>query len=99
MHSLCRATVADAATANSMQIADVALLGNGFGGTLAGPVEQPKITGIVKNADGTITVTWTGGGTLEAATSVSGPYSSVTGATSPFTVTPPSSAMFGRIVK
>jgi hypothetical protein len=88
-----------AKAANSMQIADVALLGAGFGGTLAAPAEQPKITGIVKNANGSITLTWTGGGTLQTATTVNGPYSSVTGATSPFTVTPPSSVMFGRIMK
>jgi hypothetical protein len=92
-------TVADAATANSMQIADVELLGNGFGGAVAGPVVPPNITGIVKNTDGTITLTWTGGGTLEAATSVSGPYAPVAGATSPYTFTPTASALFGRIKK
>ena len=90
-------TVADNATANSMQIADVALLGNAFGGTVAAPAAQPKITSIVKNADGTMTITWTGGGSLEAATSITGPFQAVPGATSPYTFTPQAPVMFGRI--
>jgi hypothetical protein len=87
-------TVAAPASANSMQVADVEL----FGFVTAIPASaQPKITGIVKNADGTVTLTWTGGGTLEAATSVSGPYAPVAGATSPYTFTPAAPVLFGRI--
>jgi hypothetical protein len=56
-----------------------------------------KIDGIVKNADGTITITWTGGGTLEAAAAVTGPWQDVTGATSPYTFTPTSVMLYGRI--
>jgi len=59
--------------------------------------DQPRITRIVENADGTITVEWAGGGTLQAATSILGPWQDVTGATSPYTFTPEAPIMFGRI--
>lgn len=41
----------------------------------------PTITGITPGADGKITITWTGGGQLEAAASLSGPWGPVAGAT------------------
>jgi len=49
----------------------------------------PQFTSVVRNANGSITITWTGTGTLQTATAVTGPWSDVTGATSPFTYTPP----------
>lgn len=58
---------------------------------------QPKFTSIVKNADGTITVTWEGGGTLQAGATVLGPWQDVTGATSPYTLTPTAQMLFGRL--
>ncbi|MEW6159771.1 MAG: hypothetical protein AB1813_20260 [Verrucomicrobiota bacterium] len=63
------------------------------------PAERPKITSIRRNANGTITVEWTGGGKLESATSITGPWAEVTGASSPYTFTPPAgvSVLFGRI--
>jgi PA14 domain len=72
---------------------------NDFKITPMGTGGQPEFTSIVKNANGTITLTWTGGGTLQMSTTVTGPYTDVAGATSPFTVTPPSAVMFGRIRK
>ena len=62
-------------------------------------VEPPKFTSIKANQDGTITVTWTGGGTLQAAQTVNGSYQDVTGATSPHTFTPDTPMLFGRIRK
>jgi len=59
---------------------------------------QPKFTSIVKNADGSLTITWEGGGTLQAAESVLGPWTDVT-STSPYTVTPTQPILFGRIKK
>jgi len=59
---------------------------------------QPKITSIVKNANGSITITWEGGGTLQAAESVLGPWQDVT-SSSPYTVTPTQNILFGRIKK
>jgi hypothetical protein len=56
-----------------------------------------KIDGIVKNADGTITITWTGGGTLQAAEAVTGPWQDVTGATSPYTFAPTAAMLYGRV--
>jgi len=41
----------------------------------------PTITGITPGADGKVTITWTGGGQLEAAASVDGPWGPVAGAT------------------
>ena len=61
--------------------------------------EQPEFTSIKKNADGSITVEWTGGGTLQAAPAVTGPWQDVTGATSPYTFQPTEAMLFGRIKK
>jgi len=41
----------------------------------------PTITGIKPGADGKVTITWTGGGQLEAAASLSGPWAPIAGAT------------------
>jgi len=57
----------------------------------------PKFTGIVRNADGSLTITWTGGGTLQAAPAVTGPWQDVTGATSPYTLTPTGGQLYGRL--
>lgn len=86
------ANVANNATANSMQIAEVEFLG-----TVTIPT--PKITGLTKNADGSLTLEWTGGGTLQAAPAVTGPWQDVAGATSPYKLSPSEAAMFGRIKK
>ena len=59
--------------------------------------EPPKITSITKVAGGNVTITWTGGGTLEAAASVTGPWQAVTGASSPYTFAPSQAQLFGRI--
>jgi len=66
-----------------------------FNGAL--PVEAPKFTRIARNPDGSITIEWTGGGTLEAATSITGPWQAVTGAASPFKFAPTGSQQYGRI--
>lgn len=59
--------------------------------------EPPRFTSIRLNPDRTITIEWSGGGTLQAAPSVTGPWVDVTGATSPFTFTPTEQMQFGRI--
>ena len=58
---------------------------------------QPQITGIRRNTDGTITIEWTGGGVLQAGPTVLGPWEDVAGATSPYTFTPQTGILFGRI--
>ena len=64
------------------------------------PLEvRPKITSMVKNEDGTVTLTWTGGGTLQASPTVNGPWQDIAGATSPFTFAPTEAQLFGRIRK
>jgi hypothetical protein len=63
------------------------------------PVERPQITKVQVNGDGTITIEWTGGGTLQATTDlVNGPWQDVTDI-SPYTFTPDPGVpmMFGRI--
>ncbi|MDH7504077.1 MAG: hypothetical protein QHJ82_15375, partial [Verrucomicrobiota bacterium] len=59
----------------------------------------PQFTSIKVNANGTITVEWTGGGTLEVTTSLTPPvqWMAVPGATSPYTFMPTEKMMFGRI--
>jgi hypothetical protein len=63
------------------------------------PDEQPEFTSIQKNANGSITIEWIGGGTLQAAPTVTGPWENVAGATSPYTFTPDQASLFGRIIR
>jgi hypothetical protein len=77
------------------------------GGFLSSPVAlpvppqvqtaTPQFTSITKSADGSITIQWTGGGTLQAGAAVTGPWQDVTGATSPYNFKPTSAVLFGRI--
>ncbi|MCL4179941.1 MAG: hypothetical protein KJ072_19620, partial [Verrucomicrobia bacterium] len=62
------------------------------------PALPPEITGISVNANGSITITWTGGGTLQAAPALTGPWDNIVG-TSPYTFTPnpANPVLFGRI--
>ena len=59
----------------------------------------PNFTKITRNANGSITVEWTGGGTLQATASLNPPvvWQDVTGATSPYTFSPTAPMLFGRI--
>jgi hypothetical protein len=59
--------------------------------------DKPNFSGIKANANGSITITWTGGGTLQASPSVTGPWQDVAGATSPYTFTPTTQMLFGRL--
>lgn len=59
------------------------------------PTEPPKFTGI-KLADGSITIEWTGGGTLQSAAAVTGPWQNVTGA-SPLKVNPSERMLLYRL--
>jgi hypothetical protein len=60
---------------------------------------QPVITGITVGAGGAITVTWTGGGVLEATDSLTTPNWQTVATSSPATLTPPagSTELYGRI--
>jgi hypothetical protein len=60
---------------------------------------EPVIESFTHNSDGSLTVTWSGGGTLQAASAVNGPWQDVTGATSPYNFKPTGSPLFGRIKK
>jgi archaellum component FlaG (FlaF/FlaG flagellin family) len=48
---------------------------------------------------GNLNFTWSGGGTLQSSTNVSGPYSDITGSSSPWTVTPDGTHKFYRVRK
>ena len=48
-------------------------------------------------AAGNITIEWTGGGTLQKADAITGPWADVAGATSPRTVQPTGAGAFYRI--
>jgi hypothetical protein len=56
-----------------------------------------RFTKTTRNADGSITIEWTGGGTLQAAGAVTGPWQDVAGATSPYTFRPTTATLFGRV--
>jgi len=60
------------------------------------PPSNPTITGIRLNANGSITVEWTGG-VLEVAETLNGTYVPLPAATSPYTITPDANARFARV--
>jgi len=68
---------------------------------VAAPTERPMFTKTTLNANGSLTLEWTGGGALEASPSLTGPWAPIAGATSPFTFTPDPAVgqLFGRIVR
>jgi hypothetical protein len=95
----------------SIQIQATTVSPWGFGGTQRAPIDavqlvptssvvQPVIESVTRNADGSLTVTWSGGGSLQAATSLpAGQWQDIPNSKSPFTFKPASSPLFGRIKK
>jgi hypothetical protein len=61
-------------------------------------VVGPRLT-IVRNGDGTVTVSWPGGGTLQQSTDLNSPsnWMSIIGQTSPYTTTPSGTQRFFRV--
>ena len=57
--------------------------------------EQPKLT--ISIASGKVTINWTGGGTLEKASQLIGPWNSVTGATSGYQTPASETSAFYRV--
>jgi hypothetical protein len=86
---------ASVATADGLKLFDAAV--DWLLGGQVVPPPKPQFTKIAKNADGTITIEWTGAGALEAAAAVTGPWQAVPGATSPYTFRPTATMLFGRI--
>jgi hypothetical protein len=84
-------TVANATGANSMQIADVELLGF-VGGTLAVGPNLPAMS--IDTTAGVTKITYTG--TLQSSATANGTYTDVTGATSPYTVITTTGSQFYR---
>ncbi len=64
----------------------------------AAPVEM-KITKWTHNTDGSFTIEWTGGGVLQMAPSVTGPWADVAAATSPYNFKSSVNPQFARIIK
>ncbi len=58
----------------------------------------PQFSSIVLNANGSITLTWTGGGRLQSTGALGTTWTDVPGAASPFTFTPTARQLFGRLV-
>ena len=85
-------TVANATSANSMQIADIELLGSLTGANANLKFPANKIT--TSLAAGKLTLTYAG--VLQSATTVKGTYADVANAKSPFVVTPSAAAVFYR---
>jgi hypothetical protein len=63
------------------------------------PVIQTDITMTVTLAGGNVAVSWVGGGTLQQADAVVGPWSPVPAATSPYTVAPSGNGKFFRVAR
>lgn len=63
-----------------------------------GPGEQPAFTRVTKGATG-VTLEWTGGGTLQTAPSITGPWQDVANAASPYTLSTTGPALFAQIKK
>lgn len=98
-------------TADSIRVVATTTSPHGYSGTPRAPINAiqlvlssgappPVFTGFTRNTDGSLTITWTGGGSLQVTTDLgSGVWQTVTGATSPYTFTPEAPMMFGRIVQ
>jgi len=71
-------------------------LQGGFWATPA-TASTPVLIHIRLNGDGTITLEWNGGGTLQAAPTVLGAWQDVASAASPYTFTPTLPAFFVRV--
>ena len=61
--------------------------------------QPPRITSITRNSNGTVTVTWTGGGSLVASSNIMTPSSTwpVVATSSPYTTTPTGTQMYFRV--
>lgn len=59
------------------------------------PAAGPQLS--VTSANGNVTIQWSGGGTLESAAAITGPWTPVPNATSPFTAQATGSAAFYRV--
>jgi len=62
-----------------------------------GSAPSLKFSSIVRNADGTVTLTWDGSAKLTASPDVNGTYTPVAGAKSPFTFKPTEAHLFGKL--
>ncbi len=58
--------------------------------------ERPRLTATIQT-DNTVKIEWSGGGDLEGATAVTGPWNAIAGAASPYTATVDSPARFFRV--
>jgi hypothetical protein len=99
--------------AANIQVQATTADGNGYSGTPRAPIcaiqfvpsteaAPPEFTAVTKNTDGSITLTWTGSGTLQVTADIgSGAWTPVAGATSPYTFTPQAGqpVLFGRIAQ
>jgi hypothetical protein len=83
-------------TINALLIATLAA-GFASGAQAVGPLtDTPKFTSI-KLVGGDVVVEWTGGGTIEAADDITGPWAAVAGATNAFKIPAASVRKFTRI--
>jgi hypothetical protein len=85
-------TTAAAANANGWKLFDAAM-----DWALNKTVTAAASFASTRLSAGTVILTWTGTGTLQSASSVTGPWADVAGASSPFTVTAPTGNKFYRI--
>ncbi len=77
-------------------IYEAGLQGKDLSTVVVTPPAQPEFTGITLEGD-TLTITWDGGGTLQSAPAVTGPWTDVDGAASPYQTTATGAAAFYRL--
>jgi hypothetical protein len=76
--------------------ADSFVIGGSGSILLQASANLPQI--LINYASGALTLSWSGGGTLQAAPVVTGPYTNVLGASSPYAITPLTEpSMFFRV--
>lgn len=77
--------------------AELTALAQGQGVIQGGPGPLPELA-ILATGNGSVTITWTGGGNLQSAPAVTGDWTDVAGATTPHTVTASGTAFY-RVVR
>ncbi len=97
-------------SAADIQVVASTVSPHGYSGTPRAPINAiqfvpstgappPVFTEFTRNTDGSLTISWTGGGVLQVTTDIgSGMWQTVDGATSPYTFTPEAPMMFGRVL-
>jgi hypothetical protein len=90
-------SVADQGPGSAFTILTTAPALTTFRGIAFAPVEPTRLS--IRSIDDELEISWNGGGTLQSAAFVTGPWTDITDITSPYSVAPSEAAMFFRVVR